>query len=82
MTISLTAELEEFVNRELKSGKYQSAADVVVEGLRLLQEREARLAELRQEIGIGLEDVKQGKVAPFDPRATLAAVRADRTRQS
>jgi hypothetical protein len=51
--------------------------EVVHEGLRLLaereQEREALLAELRQEIEIGVEEAKTGKLS--DGRAFLEQLR-------
>ena len=57
MNISLTPELEKFVNDKVKSGRYHSASEVIREGLRLLQEheqiREVKLAVLREEIHKG-----------------------------
>ena len=40
MNISLTRELEEFVAKKVESGLYQTASEVVREGLRLLRERD------------------------------------------
>ena len=40
MNVSLTKELEALVNRKVKSGLYQTASEVVREGLRLLDERD------------------------------------------
>ena len=58
MNISLTPELEKFVNDKVKSGRYHSASEVIREGLRLLEDqeqiREAKLAALREEIHKGL----------------------------
>ena len=42
MNVSLTAELEAFVEGAVESGRYGSASEAVREGLRLLQEREAK----------------------------------------
>jgi antitoxin ParD1/3/4 len=59
MNISLTPELEQFVESTVKSGRYPSATEVVIAALRLLEEREmerlVRLEELRKEIAIGIE---------------------------
>jgi antitoxin ParD1/3/4 len=82
MNVSLTPELERFVNQKVESGRYQTASEVVREGLRLLLEREElhqkKLDELRRDIAIGMEQAEQGKVAPLDAKQTLARVRKER----
>ena len=64
MNISLTPELEQFVQAKLHSGMYHSASEVIREGLRLLKERDQfqqmRLAALREEILKGVEQADQG----------------------
>ena len=40
MNVSLTPELEQYVNGKVQSGMYHSASEVIREGLRLLKERE------------------------------------------
>ena len=54
MNVSLTPELEQYVQEKVSSGLYYSASEVIREGLRLLREREQlqqiRLQELRQDI--------------------------------
>jgi antitoxin ParD1/3/4 len=42
MNVSLTRELEEFVHNKVKAGRYQTASEVVREGLRLLEEEDKR----------------------------------------
>ena len=58
MNISLTPELEKFVQDKVASGRYHSASEVIREGLRLLEEqeliREVKLTALREEIKKGL----------------------------
>ncbi len=54
MNVSLTAELEAFVEGAVKSGRYGSASEAVREGLRLLQEREAKFLRLKRDIEDGL----------------------------
>lgn len=59
MNVSLTPELEGYVQDKVNSGMYYSASEVIREGLRLLQEKDnlqkIRLQELRQEIQLGLD---------------------------
>lgn len=73
MNVSLTRELERLVEQKVRSGMYQSASEVVREGLRLLQERDdlrqARLAELRKEIGIGVGQIRSGHYGVYDGRS-------------
>lgn len=66
LNISLTPELEQFIATRVASGRYQSASEVVREGLRLLEERElarqAALDEVRRKIAVGLEQAKRGEL--------------------
>ncbi|HUS91975.1 MAG TPA: type II toxin-antitoxin system ParD family antitoxin [Phycisphaerae bacterium] len=79
MNVSLTPELESLIREKVRSGLYHSASEVVREALRLLKEhdgiREARLAELRKEIQVGLDQERQGRVKPLDPERLRARVR-------
>jgi antitoxin ParD1/3/4 len=65
MNVSLTPELEKFVNEKVKSGLYNSASEVLRESLRLLKERdmlkEIQRSELRREIMLGMEQIKNGE---------------------
>ena len=62
--VSLTPELEQFIQAKLTSGIYHSASEVIREGLRLLKERdqlqEMNLAALREEILKGVQQADQG----------------------
>jgi antitoxin ParD1/3/4 len=66
MNVSLTQELETMVKDKVRSGMYHSASEVIRAGLRLLKDRdqlyEIRLAELRKEIAIGIEQADRGEV--------------------
>jgi antitoxin ParD1/3/4 len=66
LNISLTPELEEFVTARVSSGRYQSASEVVRQGLRLLQEeemtRQAHLDRLRSQIDLGLDQARRGEL--------------------
>lgn len=45
MNISLTPELEQLVDDKVNTGMYQTASEVIREGLRLLRERDQHLVE-------------------------------------
>ena len=70
MNVSLTPELERFVQSRVASGLFQTASEVVREGLRLLEEREqaraAALAELRARIRRGIEQADRGELLERD----------------
>lgn len=62
MNVSLTPELEAFVEAAVKSGRYASASEAVREGLRLLEEREAKLLRLKRDIEDGLASGDAGEL--------------------
>jgi antitoxin ParD1/3/4 len=75
--------LENFVAKLVASGRYHSKSEVLREGVRLIQEREARLAALDAAIGRGLDDADAGRVKSssevFDRLEARLAGKADRT---
>ena len=79
MNISLAPELEQIVTRRVQSGQYHSPSEVIEKGLRLLEEQEAspeaRLAELRREIAVGVAQADGGMVKPFDAEELKQRVR-------
>jgi antitoxin ParD1/3/4 len=70
MNVSLTPELEKFVANKVESGLYQSASEVIREGLRLLDDqdrlREIRLSEVRKKIQTGIDQLDRGEGIPGD----------------
>lgn len=71
-SISLGDHFNLFVGRQVQSGRYGSASDVVRAGLRLLEEHEARVNALRDALAAGEQS---GEPAPFDNAAFLKRVR-------
>lgn len=65
MNVSLTPELEAFIDARVRGGFYQSASEVVREALRLLAEqdevKQKRLERLNAEIDEGLADLRNGR---------------------
>jgi antitoxin ParD1/3/4 len=74
MNVSLTPELERIVNVKVESGMYNSASEVVREGLRLLQQRDEfrqmKLEALRKDIEEGVKASEEGRVR--DGREAMA----------
>ena len=66
MNISLSSEIEKFIESQVESGKYPSPEDVIVAGIRLLAEREriyqGRFEELKEEIMLGVAASERGEV--------------------
>lgn len=54
--------LEAVVNDLVANGRYNSKSEVLREGVRLVQEREAALRRLDQAIDAGLADVAAGRM--------------------
>ena len=66
LTVTLTPELEAFIETRIASGRFGTAGDVVREGLQLLeareQAREAVIAELSLEIDLGIAQAAAGQL--------------------
>jgi antitoxin ParD1/3/4 len=56
--------LEPFVAELVATGRYNSKSEVLREGVRLIQERERRLAALDASIARGLGDAEAGSTKP------------------
>lgn len=70
MGLTLPPELESFVAQQLLEGQFASKDEVLIEGVRLLLQRQldrqAKLEDLRREIALGIDDLENGKSAPFN----------------
>ena len=65
MHISLTDELESRVKAKVESGMYNNASEVVREALRFMEThdewvRELKLAQLKQQLQQGINDLDEG----------------------
>lgn len=62
---------ENFINGQVKTGKFSSASEVVRAALRLLEVEEEKIKRLRYEIELG---EKSGMVSDFDPEIYLTSL--------
>ena len=73
--VVLTEHQAELVERLVASGRYQNASEVLREGLRLIEGREAqdkaRLSALRDAARVGTADIEAGRFRSFEPPAAL-----------
>ena len=67
-SISIGNHFEEFVQNEVKSGKYGSVSEVIRSALRLLEREEIKERELIKALEIG---ENSGFVENFDPKQNL-----------
>ena len=81
LTITVTQELEAFIRERVASGRFDTASEVVREGLKLLElreyQRETVLADIRHEIEIGLEQANAGQLR--DGEAFFAELERNRS---
>lgn len=64
VSADLGSQLEKYVTRLVKTGRYHSKSEVLREGVRLLQERETHLTALDASIKRGLADADVGRGKP------------------
>ncbi len=79
MNVSIGDRWEHFVNQAVKAGRYGSASEVVREGLRLVEEREAKLTALRATIDASI--AAGGQVTDDQLDDALARRSSELTRQ-
>ena len=75
MNVSIGERWQGFVEQVVKEGRYGSASEVVREGLRLVEEREARLAALRATLNASI--AQGGEVTDDELDAAIAARSAE-----
>jgi antitoxin ParD1/3/4 len=75
--VVLTDHQTNLVEKLVASGRYQNASEVLREGLRLVEQREAedtyRLEALRSAVQVGIEDITAGRFNNFEKKESLRA---------
>lgn len=74
MNVSLGIQWEQFVTEKVQSGRYQTASEVLRDGLRLLEQRERTLdrvsfstqEDLEEKLKVGLKQLDAGEGIPGD----------------
>ena len=65
MNITFKSEEEQLIQAKLKSGKYATAYEVIVEALRLLEERDKQyekwVEETREKVAVGMAQLDRGE---------------------
>lgn len=74
--VVLTEHQARLVERLVSTGRYQNASEVLREGLRLIEDREAqdnaRLHALREAARVGMADIDAGRFRSFESPAALS----------
>ena len=78
-SFSLGEHFSDFIDVQISTGRFGSASDVLRAGLRLLEEREARLATLRAAL---VEGEDSGPSKPFNVETYIAKKRKGRHARS
>ncbi len=65
---------DDFVSEQVESGRYKNATDVIRSGLRLLEDRETRLAAIRQAL---IDGEQSGIAGPLDMAKIKRQARKD-----
>ena len=73
MTVELGG-LEKVVEKLVSHGRFNSKSEVLREGVRLVEEREARLTELYAKLDVGIAEADAGLLIPIEEvRAEILA---------
>ena len=59
MSYAVGSHFDDFIPHQVSAGRFNNASEVVREGLRLLEERELRIAELRRQVKQALADERR-----------------------
>lgn len=77
MNITFKPEEEQLIQEKIKSGKYATAYEVIVEALRLLEERDKKyekwVEETREKVAVGIAQLDRGE--GIDGEVVIARLR-------
>lgn len=74
-SVALGTYFENFVRTKVEQGRYNNASEVIRAGLRLLEENESHLHELRMAIADGMNS---GLAMDFNPQEHLKSLKEKR----
>lgn len=74
-SVALGTYFENFVRTKVEQGRYNNASEVIRAGLRLLEENETHLQELRMAISDGMNS---GLATDFNPQEHLKSLKEKR----
>lgn len=74
-SVALGAYFENFIQSRIAQGRYNNASEVIRAGLRLLEENESRLLELKAAIH---EGIGSGVATDFNPEQHLKTLKSKR----
>lgn len=78
MNVSVTPELEQFLQERVKAGRYGNVSEAVREAVRLLQERENRYERNKAKVRAMIEEGMEGPFTPGDMDSIIAEAKAER----
>ena len=86
-SVNLGEQLETFITEAVKKGRYGSRSEVLREGVRLVQEREAKWARFDSEIQKAIDSSERGESIPLEQAfdeldAYIASLRARNGRKA
>ena len=73
MNVSISKELQKYIDEEVESGRFDDASAVVNDALRL---HEAYIGRLREKVGEGLDDIESGRHRAVTAAEFLARARS------
>jgi len=68
--VSLTGQMEKYVQKQLDAGAYANVSEVVRAGIRLLMEKDGarQFYALKADLEAAVMDAEEGNFSAFDPR--------------